>query len=203
MEFQIDEDITLRLLRSQDACALFKLVDDNRLYLRRWLPWLDQNTSLEDSKDFIASVLSQFRADKGFACGIFFAGDLVGVCGYHEIDKVARSVAIGYWLSEALQGKGIITRCTKFFIGYAFEELGLTEVRISVAEGNAKSRAVCERLGLSNEGIEIDAACLYGRYVNHVCYAMSKDDWRREDGDAGKASNEMKPPGGPPSRKLP
>ncbi len=46
------------------------------------------------------------------------------------------------------------------------------KVCISAAEKNLKSRAVSERLGLVNEGVEREAEYLYGQYVNHVRYSL-------------------------------
>lgn len=177
MKFKIDNDIQLRVLQSQDATTLFELVDKNRLHLRQWLPWLDQSTKEEHSRQFIDSVQDQLHSGNGFACGVFFETDLVGICGYHEINRTDQSVVIGYWLSKQAQGKGVITRCTKFFLDYAFETLSLNKVLIPVAEENEKSRAVCERLGLVSEGVKKHAENLYGKYVNHICYSLSRDQW--------------------------
>ena len=175
MEFIVDEDITLRLLATSDAETLFELVDQNRSYLRQWLPWLDHSTTIEHSRIFINSIHEQLLSKKGFACGVFVMDRLVGMCGFHEIDNENQTVVIGYWLSEDHQGRGIISRCTNFFINYAFDELGLQKVFIPVAEQNTKSRAVCERLGLTSEEIQVNAENLYGNLVNHVRYAMTKD----------------------------
>ena len=45
-------------------------MDANRAYLRRWLPWLDQNTKPEHTAAFIQASLRQFAARDGLACGI-------------------------------------------------------------------------------------------------------------------------------------
>jgi RimJ/RimL family protein N-acetyltransferase len=34
---------------------------------------------------------------------------LTGVVGYHAIDWENRSTALGYWLGEEYQGKGLVT----------------------------------------------------------------------------------------------
>ncbi len=178
MEFEIDQNLRLGLLRSADAETLFKVVDANRSYLRQWLPWLDHNTTPEDSAAYITGIQRQLDAGKGFACGVFFKDVLVGMCGYHEIDHQTQSVVIGYWLAEPFQKNGIISRCVAFFVSYAFNEFGLKKVLIPVAVQNTKSRAVCEHLGFVNEGTEVNAESLYGTYVDHIRYAMPADRWR-------------------------
>ncbi|MEO9897792.1 MAG: GNAT family protein [Paracoccaceae bacterium] len=177
MEFRVDDEITLKLLQPSDAETVFELVDSNRTYLRQWLPWLDHNTGPEDSREFIEEAQKQFEASKGFACGVFFENDLVGMCGYNEICEKSQSVQIGYWVAEDHQRKGIISRCSRFLIDHAFEELKSRKVFMFVAEQNTKSRAICERLGFTIEGTLPDAEDLYGNWVDHVRYAMSADRW--------------------------
>lgn len=178
MKFKVAPDLVLRLLQRSDAENLFQVVDANRDYLRMWLPWLDRNRSSDDSLDFIESIHAQLDADLGFACGVFWNARLVGMCGFHEINEKEQSVTIGYWLSQDCQGHGIISRCTAFFISYAFDELDLEKVWIPVAEGNIRSRRVCEGLGLVSEGKSQKAEWLYDRWVNHVRYSTNAQQWR-------------------------
>lgn len=178
IQFSIREDITLRMLRTEEAPTLFEVVDENRKHLREWLPWLDVNQSIKDSESFIESSHAQYKNDLGFMCGIFFKDKLVGMCGYHPIDKANRSVTIGYWLAEAAQGMGIVTSCARFLIDYAFNVLKLNKVCIPAAESNLKSQAVSQRLGLFNEGVDREAEFLYDYFVNHVRYSVLRSEWQ-------------------------
>ena len=47
------------------------------------------------------------------------------------------------------------------------------------ATGNAKSRAVPERLGFRLEGVARQSEWLYDHYVDHAIYAMLLEDWTR------------------------
>ncbi len=176
-KFQISESTFLRTLTEADSQVLFSLVDGNRAHLREWLPWLDNNTDIEHSKEFIKSTIDQNANGAGFQCGIFSDERLVGMCGYHPINRSNSSVTIGYWIAKNMTGRGIVTCCTRFLIDYAFNKLHLNKVCIPVAENNIRSRAVSERLGLVNEGIEREAECLYGQYVNHVRYTILRSEW--------------------------
>jgi len=49
---------SFRLLKERHAEELFALMNQNRKYLREWLPWLETNKSLEDTKEFIRARLS-------------------------------------------------------------------------------------------------------------------------------------------------
>ena len=101
----------------------------------------------------------------------------MGLVGHHPIRWNDKSVVLGYWLSRDAVGHGIMTRCCRVLVNHAFFALGLDRVAILVAVGNARSRAIPERLGFKREGVILDAEWLYDHFVDHVVYAMSKSDW--------------------------
>ena len=57
------------------------------------------------------------------------------------------SFGIGYWIAQAFQGRGIVTKSARKGVAYAFEVYGLWALRIAVAVENQRSRAIPERLG--------------------------------------------------------
>jgi ribosomal-protein-serine acetyltransferase len=174
----IDDDIELRLLEERHAEELFALTDQNREYLREWLPWVDDVTAVEDTKAFIRRSLDLFASNNGFQAGIWFQGRLAGVIGYHELDWTDRKTAIGYWLGAAFQGRGLMTRACQALVDYAFVELELNRVEIQCATGNRKSCAIPERLGFKKEGIIRQAEWLYDHSVDLVVYGMLKSEWQ-------------------------
>lgn len=172
-------DLELRLLEEADAEELFALVDANRAYLREWLPWLDQNTEVEHTRAFIRATQKQYADRNGFTCGIRRRGRLVGVVGLHGIDWPNLKTSIGYWVAEAHQGHGIVTRSCAALLPHLFEELGLNRVEIACAPGNARSAAIPERLGFTREGLLRQRERLYDRFVDHVEYGLLAAEWRQ------------------------
>lgn len=175
-----DEDIELRSLRLDDADELFALVDRNRSYLRQWLPWVDLNTSREDSAVFIQATLDQESAGLGPQFAIFNSGVLFGVCGFHPIDCRNRAGDLGYWLSEEASGRGIMTRAVRSILGVGFKVLELNRIQIACAVGNVKSRAIPERLGFVFEGVQRQRELLNDCYVDHAVYSMLASEYRFE-----------------------
>ncbi len=178
-EYPIDNELTLKLLDLGDAPSLFQLTDRNREYLREWLPWVDGIKEQEDSEAFIHSCLRGFKEKEEIHLGILWNDEMVGVSGYRRMDWSNCSTEIGYWLGEAFQGKGIMTKVVKAMIEYAFDEWKLNRVEIRVAVGNKKSRAIPERLGFLNEGCLRQAAWLYDHYVDLIVYGMIKEEWTK------------------------
>ncbi len=177
-EYKVDEDISLRLLETRHADALFALVDANRQHLRQWLPWLDANVAVSNSLDFIQATRKQFADDTGFVAGIWYRGELAGVVGFNNIDWENRISYIGYWLGAKFQGKGIVTKACRALIAHAFTELNLDRVNIRCAPENNKSRSVPERLGMRQEGVAHQAEWLYDHYVDLITYRVLASEWQ-------------------------
>ena len=174
---RIDDEVALALLEEQHAPALFALIESNRAYLRRWLPWLDQNTTVDHTAAFIRTSLQQLAARDGLACAIVFRGAIAGVVGMHRIDWPNRRTSLGYWVAADRQGHGLATRAAGALVDYALRELGLNHVEIACAPGNRKSRAVPERLGFTREGVLRQREWLYDHFVDHVVYGMTAAEW--------------------------
>jgi ribosomal-protein-serine acetyltransferase len=173
----VDDEVELRILEEWDAPELFRLIERNRAYLREWLPWVDYETSVEDSRNFVRRCLQYYLDNEGFTMGIHYQDQLVGVIGYHRVEWPSRKVEIGYWLSADFQGKGIMTRACRAVVRYAFEKLLLNRVTILCASGNLRSRAIPERLGFTQEGTLREAEWLYDHFVDLVVYSMLAREW--------------------------
>lgn len=178
----LSEDLSLVLLEPRHAEALFRVVDANRGYLRQWLPWLDINRSPEDTLSFIQRAQKQFAENNGFQTALQFRGEVAGMIGYMRIDWQHRSAGLGYWLAEALQGRGLMTTASRAYLQHAFHDLELNRVEIRAAVENTRSRAVPERLGFKLEGVIRQAEWLYDHFVDHAVYGMLRSEWPRGGG---------------------
>ncbi|MCY9002436.1 GNAT family N-acetyltransferase [Peribacillus frigoritolerans] len=73
--------------------------------------------------------------------------------GLHFIDWKNKTKRIGYFLSEEVQGNGIITKSVSSLVNYLFKELDLNRTEIQVAGNNLQSISIPQRLGFVQEGI--------------------------------------------------
>lgn len=174
---KICEEIELLLISLEHKDDLFSLVDKNRAYLREWLPWLDLNTSPDDTESFIQSVIEQYESGKGPQYAIFHDSVMCGVCGFHPIDAGNKVGGIGYWLSKDFSGRGIMTKSVLALLKIGFQDYDLNRIEIPCATGNLKSRAIPERLGFKLEGILREREYLYGEYVDHAMYSMLASEY--------------------------
>jgi ribosomal-protein-serine acetyltransferase len=175
--FSVDAQTALRPVTIDDAERLFAVVDANRMQLRQWLPWLDRNKSVEDTRAFIDGLLERRKAGRGSVWLIEEASVLCGVVGFNWIEPVNRVCEIGYWLAAGQQRRGIMTRCVARLVRHAFEDLNINRITIPVAVENQRSRAIPEQLGFRAEGVLRQAEWLYDHFVDHVMYAMVRSEW--------------------------
>ncbi len=64
------ETLELRQISQDDAEELTVLIDRNRPYLKEWLPWLDNSTSIRDTARFIGRSFEQAEDENGLTFGI-------------------------------------------------------------------------------------------------------------------------------------
>jgi ribosomal-protein-serine acetyltransferase len=176
--FQLTDDCRLRLLDQTDAEEIHRLVELNRAYLAEWMPWAAEQT-FEGTAEFVLKTGEQLQRDDGFQAVLVCDGRIVGSAGYHAINRESNSTSIGYWLDEAHQGRGLMTRAVSALTDHAFDEWGLNRVEIHAAVGNVRSRAIPERLGFQQEGVLREYEQVGDRYLDIVVYSLLARERRR------------------------
>lgn len=163
--------LQLHPARLTDAAELYALIDNNREYLRKWLPFIDVTTAVADSEVYLSVVEEQAERNPVFV--IRFYGQLVGLVGFKDTDYDNLRTEIGYWLAENFQHKGIMTSCVRTLVDFAFTDMGMHRIQIRVAEGNTSSRQIPLRLGFVKEGVERDGEMLEpGKFVNLETFSL-------------------------------
>jgi ribosomal-protein-serine acetyltransferase len=166
----------LRLLRESDADELYAVIDANRAYLARWLPWAGAQTR-EGTLDFIRATRGQIELSNGFQAALVDRERIVGVVGFHGVDRQHRSTSLGYWLAEDAQGRGVMTEAVRVMVGHALRAWGLHRVEIRASVENQRSRALIERLGFHYEGVARQAFLLADGYHDDAVYSMLASEW--------------------------
>jgi ribosomal-protein-serine acetyltransferase len=179
----IDQDLVLHPARPSDAPDLFSLIDQGRLYLREWLPFIDHSFSASDTALYLRNVTAPGNLhDQVYT--IRHKGRVAGIIGYKEIDRINNKLEIGYWLGEHFQGKGIMLRSCKTLVDKAFTSMGMNRVQVRVAVGNDKSSRIPTQLGFTLEGIMREGEWLRGQFVDLQVYSMLRREWPTVSGES-------------------
>lgn len=174
----VNDDISVRHIALHDAEDIFNIINTQREYLGKWLPFVQFTKELKHSQGFIESVFASPEAYRELVFVVHYQDKLVGLIGFRDTDHGNNKTEIGYWLSEPMQKKGIMSQSVKRLVDYAFEELGMNRVQIKCAVGNVPSKNIPKRLGFVYEGIEREGE-LYadGSYMDIEVYSFLRKDW--------------------------
>ena len=151
----VDDHITLRQLKLNEADELFNLVDGNRHYLAEWLPWVDDTKSPADSEAFISSTLQKRQNGSEYGYGIIVDGKTVGHTSLMHVND-GIDPEIGYWISSDMSGQGITTKVADALTKFGFNNLSLNKIVIKADPKNTASNKVAEKLGYSLISQETD-----------------------------------------------
>ena len=172
----VNSSIVLKELEIEDAPIIFNAIDSNRAHLRTWLPFVDSTKALKDTLSFVKSIVNDSeRRQEIFT--IWFKNEFAGLIGLKDCDYLNRKVEIGYWLTEPMTGKGIITQSVEEIMRFVFEKLELNRIQIKCGVGNSSSSAVPKRLGFSYEGIEKQGERHFNKYIDLEVYSFLRQDW--------------------------
>ena len=143
---QIDEKVSLKLLEQSHTTEIFNLVDNDRPYLSKWLPWVSSVEEPEDSLKFIEDRIKDFEAGTVYGFGIFINDTLAGHSGLHLNKSGDGKAEIGYWVSSEYAGHGLATKAAGALTILALNELRISEVVIKARTTNEASNRVAEKL---------------------------------------------------------
>ena len=178
-ELPVDDGLVLRLDQPSDAAETFALIEQDRQDLDRWMSWVAKTTTLADLADVIEKrSRGDFVAGTGLAMSVVECGRAVGRVALHDIDASDRQAELGYWLSSAARGRGVITRAARALMSYGFATLKLRRIWLTCDPRNTASRGVAERLGMRLEGTSLqDRIDHRGGYRDTARYAVLANEW--------------------------
>src|ERR1700689_3868834 len=135
----VDDGIELRRVSSADCAELHAAIDRNRARLRTWLPWVSDTFQLSDLIAFVRQRELDNAERISLTTNIRCHGKICGSIGLHEIEERDRNSSIGYWLDEAYEGRGIMTRACRAMGIEGFRQYGLHRIAVRCATAERKS----------------------------------------------------------------
>ncbi len=176
----VDQDITLRPMFTVDPEVMHARIHENLDHLGRFLVWARADYDLDGVMAFAEEKRTRWndpQHEQGF--GIFFQGEFAGAVGIKGFASLTAAVEIGYWLSEHLQGRGMMTRSVSALIKLAFETYDMNQIIIKAAPGNSRSRAIPERLGFTETGLLRQMSKnAHGELLDLVNYSLLRSEWQ-------------------------
>ncbi|MER3452741.1 MAG: RimJ/RimL family protein N-acetyltransferase [Acidimicrobiia bacterium] len=179
--------VTLRPLTVEDFDQWSEVRRRCGDWLTRWEPLgvsgrPDPAVSREAFAARVGARNREWQLGTGYGFGIFVDGGS-RFAGEINIGSIQRgpfqNAYVGYWIDKALAGQGYMPESVVVVMRFAFEELGLHRLQISIIPRNTASRRVVEKLGLRFEGIAERYLQINGVWEDHCRYAITAEEWQR------------------------
>lgn len=88
-----------------------------------------------------------------------------------------RSANVGYWIGAEWEGRGLMGLSVAMVLDHLLGPgVGLHRVEINVRPDNARSLAMCGRLGLRDEGLRHSLMHVDGAWADHRSFAVVAED---------------------------
>jgi len=136
---------------------------------------------VEDRRAFAARCGARERERQlgsGYGFGVFVDGHFAGEMNLSGVQRGPfQNGCVGYWIDESFAGQGYTPEACAVVMRFAFESIGLHRIQISIIPRNAASRRVAAKLGLREEGVAVRFLEINGSWEDHVCYAITAEEW--------------------------
>ena len=173
----VGKQIRLRAIEREDIPIFVRWLNDPevRQYLEMYLPM----SAAEEEQWFEA----QLKDDTSRIFGIETEeGRLIGNIGLHKLDWKNRNALLGIVIAEKeYWGRGYGTDAVTTLLDFAFNEMNLHRVSLSVFEFNERAVRCYEKCGFRHEGRAREALFRDGSYHDHFLMAILREEFISED----------------------
>jgi ribosomal-protein-alanine N-acetyltransferase len=168
----LDNKIRLRKADMKDIDALYEIKNDIKSasllggfsngYSRKDIEnWINYHNNKQDEVIFLIETLKNEK--------------VIGHVGLYNIDFRVRKAEFAILIAgEDNQGKGYGSLCTKFMIDYAFDELNIRKINLSLLSENKRAVSMYNKIGFLQEGILRNDQYKNGKYHDVILMALAR-----------------------------
>ena len=168
--------LILRRVTLRDAEDMYRYACDPEV--ARHVLW-DAHTSVWETRAYIRFLLSQYRNGMPGSWVIVLreTNRVVGTIGYMNYSADHNTAELGYSLSRACWGQGLMTEALKAVLDSAFRVLRLHRAEAMHFTDNPASGRVMEKCGMRHEGRLRGRICCKGVFRDVEMWGMLRSDW--------------------------
>ncbi|EIC08948.1 GCN5-related N-acetyltransferase [Microbacterium laevaniformans OR221] len=141
--------LELSLPTENDVDAIYAACQDELIQRFTTVPSPYERTHAEG---FVAKVAGWWDAGTEATWAVRHEGALAGMMGLHRLNQ--GSGELGYWMTPAVRGQGLVSEAARCVIDWGFspDGLGLRRIEWRAVVDNPASHRVAQRLGFRYEG---------------------------------------------------
>lgn len=162
--------LVLRMLRADDAPALFRLRSDARVMKHIGRPIA---TRMDEVEQLIERILIDQRENNGITWAITTRENdtMLGTIGYYRLKKEHFRGEVGYALHSDHWRKGIMREALEAVVPCGFERLGFHSIEAITDPRNEASNALLLRCGFVREGLFKEDYFWNGEFLDSAVYS--------------------------------
>ena len=174
-------------MRARDARAWCEVRVRNERWLAPWegrpptqprAGWRDRNSPAVFGA-MLRAQRKEARAGRLLPFGVVVAGELRGAVTVTGITRGAfDSAHVGYWVDQAVAGRGVASTAVALVLDHCFGPVGLHRIEADVRPENAASLRVVGKLGFTQEGLHRRYLFIDEAWRDHVGFALLAEDVR-------------------------
>jgi len=177
------ERLILRNWEDRDRELFYRINSDERVM--EFFPFRRDRTQSDAKMDELRNTIE--RDGFGFAAvEIAATGECIGFVGITRTDHVPSmpegTVEIGWRLAPEFWGHGYVAEAARAWLAFGFDTLDLEEIVSFAVEGNRRSIAVMERIGMTAEPAQnFNHPAVPESHPNlkrHAFYRLTNADWK-------------------------
>lgn len=169
----------LRQAQHADADDLYQLYADQAVVqYMSFIPF----TSVDEALDEMKWYERIFAEQSGLRWMIEDreTSKVIGTCGFLAYEQEHHRTELGYDLSSAYWGKGIMKEVASCIIQFGFEQMKLNKIEAKIEPDNQASIRLVEKLGFVQEGLLRQHEYEYGAYVDLAIFALLQSEYTAE-----------------------
>ncbi|WP_240181653.1 GNAT family protein [Nocardioides sp. 616] len=174
-----DGDLVLRPIEYADEQAWSRCRMRNAAWLQRWEATVPPGAESRPAtyRQLVRTLQRKAREGTTMPFVVELEGSLVGQVTVNNIVRGSAQLAsVGYWLDQAVAGRGVIPRAVAMVIDHCFSTAGLHRIEICVRPENTNSLRVVEKLGLAEIGYAPRFLHIDGAWRDHRIYAVTVEE---------------------------
>ncbi|GGO88510.1 N-acetyltransferase GCN5 [Wenjunlia tyrosinilytica] len=176
-------DVALRPIRARDQRAWREVNQRNREWLRPWEATVPPTAAGHATgvrptyRQMVRHLRAEAAAGRILPFVVTYRGRLVGQLTVAGITWGSMcSAHIGYWVDQAVAGRGVMPTAVALVVDHCFGAVGLHRVEVCIRPENIPSRRVVEKLGFREEGLRPRYLHIDGGWRDHLVFAMTAEE---------------------------
>ena len=161
----LDKNIQLKVLRIRNEEYIRKwMFTENEINEEEHFKWIEK--LIDDNKQFHLIIIGE--KDQAF-----------GAVNLKNIDRKNKIAEIGFYKTQNINEKGLMTKSLSAVINYSFNILCMEKIYSEVIEDNEKSIKIHKKLLFVNEGFLRSHKIINEKRIGVYLFGLLKDEWEK------------------------